>query len=137
MRNITHFMSYRRGRNSVTDLKAHLVCLTKDRQDLLSDASLKVLEEAFRTVGSKMDFQVLEFNGEADHIHALIEYPPKLSISEIVNALKGVSSRRFGQAGFRKPLNEAALWSPSYFAVSVGGAPIEVLKRYIQDQRRP
>jgi putative transposase len=130
-------MSYRRGRHSVTDLKTHLVCLTKERQDLLTDASLKVLEEAFRTVALKMDFQVLEFNGEEDHIHAMIEYPPKLSISEIVNALKGVSSRRFGQAGFRKPHNEEALWSPSYFAVSVGAAPIEVLKRYIQDPSRP
>ena len=137
MRDIAQFMSYRRGRHSVTDLKAHLVCLTKNRKDLLSDASLKVLEEAFRTVASKMDFQVLEFTGEEDHIHALIEYPPKLSISEIVNALKGVSSRRYGQAGFRKPLNEEALWSPSYFAVSVGSAPIEVLKRYVKDRSRP
>jgi putative transposase len=51
----------------------------------------------------------------------LIEYPPKLSISQIANALKGVSSRRYGQAGNQKPHKEA-LWSPSYFAVSVGGA---------------
>jgi REP element-mobilizing transposase RayT len=47
-----------------------------------------------------MNFQILEFKGESDHIHALIEYPPKLSISQIVNALKGVSSRRYGQAGY-------------------------------------
>ena len=44
-----------------------------------------------------MNFQVLEFNGEDNHVHALIEYPPKLSISQIVNALKGVSSRRYGR----------------------------------------
>lgn len=130
-------MSYRRGRHSVTDLKAHLVCVTKYRKQSFNDASLKLIEDAFRTVALKMDFQVLEFNGEEDHIHALIEYPPKLSISEIINALKGVSSRRFGQAGFRKPSNEEALWSPSYFAVSVGGAPIEILKQYIKDQSRP
>ncbi len=83
-----------------------------------------------------MNFQILEFNGEADHVHALIEYPPKLSISQIANALKGVSSRRYGQAGNKKP-HKASLWSPSYFAVSVGGAPIEVLKRYIKEQSRP
>lgn len=70
-----------------------------------------------------MGFNVLEFNGEANHVHALIEYPHKLSISQIVNSLKGVSSRRYGQAGYKKPDTEA-LWSPSYFAVSVGGAPI-------------
>ena len=82
-----------------------------------------------------MNFRVLEFNGEADHVHALIEYPPKLSISQIANALKGVSSRRYGQAGNQKPHKEA-LWSPSYFAVSVGGAPLEVLKQYIKNQSR-
>ena len=83
-----------------------------------------------------MNFVVLEFNGEGNHVHALIEYPPKLSISQIANAVKGVSSRRYGQAGYKKPHPES-LWSPSYFAVSVGGAPIEVLKKYIQDQSRP
>ncbi len=84
-----------------------------------------------------MDFQVLEFNGEADYIHALIEFPPKLSVSQMVNTLKGVSSRRYGQAGYPKPYGKDALWSPSYFAVSVGGAPIEILKQYIKEQLKP
>ncbi|BAZ84113.1 transposase [Dolichospermum compactum NIES-806] len=48
-----------------------------------------------------MNFLVLEFNGEGNHVHALIEYPAKLSVSQIVNALKGVSSRRYGQAGYK------------------------------------
>ncbi len=127
---------YRRERHSVTDLKIHLVCVTKYRKGVFNDEGLKLIEESFRTVATKMNFQILEFNGEADHVHALIEYPPKLSISQIANALKGVSSRRYGQAGNQKPHKEA-LWSPSYFAISVGGAPIEVLKRYIQNQSRP
>ncbi len=97
-----------------------------------------------------MDFQVLEFNGEGNHVHCAIEYPPKLSVSQIVNALKGVSSRRYGQAGFKKPHKGEArrtedsvrqtsqsLWSPSYFAISVGGAPLEILKEYIKNQEKP
>jgi putative transposase len=84
-----------------------------------------------------MDFNVLEFNGETYHIHVLLEYPPKLSISQIVNSLKKVSSRRYGQNGYPKPYGKDALWSPSYFVSSVGGAPIEVLKKYIQDQEKP
>lgn len=127
---------YRRERHSVTDLKIHLVCVTKYRKQVFTNESLKLIEESFNTVASKMNFQILEFNGETDHIHILIEYPPKLSISEIVNALKGVSSRRYGQAGLPKP-HKQALWSPSYFAVSVGGAPLEVLKQYIKEQSRP
>ncbi len=74
------------------------------------------------SVAKSMDFEILEFNGEADHIHLLIAYPPKWSISEMVNALKGVSSRRYGRAKFTKPYGKTALWSPSYFASSVGGA---------------
>ena len=84
-----------------------------------------------------MDFQILEFNGESDHVHALVEYPPKLSVSQMVNALKGVSSRRYGQAGYPKPFGKKVLWSPSYFVSSVGGAPIEVLKQYIREQEKP
>ncbi len=84
-----------------------------------------------------MDFQVKEFNGEEDHIHCLIEYPPKLSISQMVNAVKGVSSRLYGKAGYPKPYGKNALWSPSYFVSSVGGAPLEVLKRYIEEQEKP
>ena len=117
----------RRERHSVTDLKIHLVCVTKYRSSVFVATSLVLIEESFREVARKMDFQILEFNGEADHIHVLIEYPPKLSVSSIVNALKGVSSRRYGQAGYPKPYGKDALWSPSYFVSSVGGAPIEVL----------
>ena len=124
-------------RHSVTDLKIHLVCVTKYRRSVFVAKSLVLIEESFREVARKMDFQILEFNGEADHIHVLIEYPPKLSVSSIVNALKGVSSRRYGQAGYPKPYGKDALWSPSYFVSSVGGAPIEVLKQYIKNQEKP
>lgn len=115
----------------------HLVCVTKYRSKVFTDESLSVLEEAFRSVAEQMNFRVLEFNGEADHIHALIEYPPKLSVSQIVNAVKGVSSRRYGQGGYPKPKGGKSLWSPSYFALSVGGAPLEVLQDYINSQSRP
>ena len=84
-----------------------------------------------------MDFQIIEFNGEADHVHTLLEMPPKLSVSQIVNSLKGVSSRLYGQAGYPKPDGKEALWSPSYFVSSVVGAPIEVLKQYIKNQEKP
>lgn len=127
---------YRRERHSVTDLKIHLVCVTKYRKPVFTGESLSLVEQSFREVALKMDFNILEFNGEGNHVHALIEYPPKLSISQIVNSLKGVSSRKYGQAGYKKPHPES-LWSPSYFAVSVGGAPLTVLIQYIKEQSRP
>ena len=127
---------YRIEPHLVTELKMHLVCVTKYRRSVFTGESIDLIEKSFREVAEKMNFQVLEFNGEGNHVHALIEYLPKLSISQIVNALKGVSSRRYGQAGHKKPHKEA-LWSPSYFAVSVGGAPLEVLKEYIRNQEKP
>jgi putative transposase len=127
---------FRRERHSVTDLKIHLVCVTKYRRSVFTSESLNLIEKSFHEVAQKMDFQVIEFNGEGNHVHALIEYPPKLSVSQIVNALKGVSSRRYGQAGYKKPHKEA-LWSPSYFAIAVAGAPLEVLKEYIKNQEKP
>jgi putative transposase len=129
--------SLRKERHSVSDLMVHLVCVTKYRRSVLTIESLAVIEKSFVEVAKKMDFQVLEFNGESDHIHVLVEYPPKLSISQIVNSLKGVSSRRYGQAGYQKPYGKDALWSPSYFVSSVGGAPLAVLKKYIQAQEKP
>lgn len=128
---------FRKERHSVSDLKVHLVCVTKYRKPVLTAEGLGLVEKSFREVALKMDFEILEFNGEADHTHALIEFPPKLSISQIVNALKGVSSRRYGQAGLSKPFGREALWSPSYYVSTVGGAPLEVLKRYIQSQEKP
>ncbi|MEB3124649.1 MAG: IS200/IS605 family transposase [Synechococcales bacterium] len=127
----------RKERHSISSLKIHLVCVTKYRRAVFTSESLSVIEKSFSEVAKKMDFQILEFNGEYDYIHALIEYPPKLSISQMVNTLKGVSSRRYGQAGHLKPYGKDALWSPSYFVSSVRGAPIEVLQQYIKEQEKP
>lgn len=130
-------MKFRKERHSVTDLKVHLVCVTKYHDQVFSAPQIELIEKVFCEVAKKMNIQILEINGETDHLHVLVEYPPKLSVSKMVNSLKGVSSRRFGQAGFKKPKNGKALWSPSYCAVSVGGAPIEVLIKYIKEQNRP
>lgn len=127
----------RKERHSISSLKIHLVCVTKYRRAVFTAESLELIEKSFNEVAKKMDFQILEFNGESEHIHALIEFPPKLSVSQMVNALKGVSSRRYGQVGYPKPDGKDALWSPSYFVSSVGGAPIEVLTQYIREQEKP
>ena len=87
--------------------------------------------------------ELLEFNGEEDHVHLLVSFPPKVAISVMVNSLKGVSSRRLKQQfpeleRFWSVVgSKNALWSPSYFVSSVGGAPIEVLKKYIENQDAP
>ncbi len=144
--------TYRRGKHSVTLLHTHLVFVTKYRKkrtarsevssDLRTEQVIFTLEqvdylsEVCNQVAKTMDFKILEINGEEEHIHLLIEYPPKLSISQIVNALKGVSSRMLRKK-YNLNSNTKHLWSPSYFAVSCGGAPLEKVKQYINNQQKP
>ena len=122
-----------RGRHSVSKIVAHLVFVTKYRRKVLTAEGIATLENAMQRVASEMSFSIVELNGEADHLHVVVRYPPKLSISKIVNSLKGVSSRRYRQSGHSMPSSKS-LWTPSYFAASVGGAPIAVLRQYVQDQ---
>lgn len=124
----------RKGRHSVTSLYSHLVFVTKYRRKVFTSENIEDLKKTFETVAESMDFKVLEVNGEADHVHLMIEYPPKLSISKIVNHLKGVSSRMIKPRLERLPHSEH-LWSPSYFASSCGGITIEKLKDYINNQQ--
>lgn len=97
------------------------------------------MEEIFRVICLKFDAHLTEFNGENDHVHLVITYPPKHSISSLVNSLKGVSSRllrrEFQQ--IRHLYYKGVLWSPSYFAGSCGGASLDVLKQYIENQNKP
>jgi len=78
-------------------------------------------------------------NGERDHVHLLVNYPPKVSISKLVNSLKGSSRRvmRKNNERFKHIYWKGVLWSLSYFAASCGGTPIEIVKQYIKQQNTP
>ena len=81
----------------------------------------------------------LEIDGEADHVHMLIAYPPKLAVSVLINNLKPISCRivRQQNAQLRKQSDAGMLWSRSYFSCSAGGATIETLKVYVESQKTP
>ena len=77
--------------------------------------------------------------GEYHHVHLLIEYPPKVAVANLVNSLKGVSSRllRKHLPSIAEHYYKGVLWSPSYFAASCGGSSINTIKQYIQQQNTP
>lgn len=130
----------RTGRSVVFNLHVHLVFITKYRRDVFTDRVLIDLKEIFKKVCNDFDAELEEFNGEHDHVHLLINYPPKVSISSLVNSLKGVSSRLIRKKNYpeiQKKLWGKQLWSPSYFAGSCGGAPLSIIKQYIENQQRP
>jgi putative transposase len=130
----------RHGRHCVFLMHVHLVFVTKYRKDVLNSQMLDELKICFSDVCKDFEATLVEFEGEDDHVHLLLNYPPKHSVSKIVNSLKGVSSRIL-RAKYRKELKGKLwgnnLWSPSYFAGSCGGAPLEILKQYIEQQNRP
>jgi len=131
---------YRRGRHSITRLVAHLVFTTKYRRKVFDGHMIDQLQEALDSACDKLDCQILEFDGEEDHVHLLVEYPPKLSISVLVNNLKSTSSRRIRHLNTHIPRlsKNGALWSRAYFACSAGGATIEeMLKAYVRGQDTP
>lgn len=130
----------RHGRHCTFLIHAHLVFVTKYRRVCFTSRVLDHLKEVFNSVCKDFEAELVEFEGEDDHVHLLINYPPKIALSRLVGSLKGVSSRYIREVNYpeiRKKLWGKALWSPSYFAGSCGGASLEVIKQYIEEQERP
>ncbi|MFD4968867.1 IS200/IS605 family transposase [Streptomyces sp. NPDC058424] len=131
---------YRRGRHVVSAMHIHLVFVTKYRRGVLDDTMLSVCEDTMRKVCEDFGAELKDFNGEDDHVHLLVHYPPKVAVSKLVNSLKGVSARIL-RRDFTGRVNQAIMhghfWSPSYFAASCGGAPLSIIRQYIEQQKRP
>ena len=131
---------YNKGRHSCFSLHLHIVFVTKYRRKILGDLHLQSLENTLKELCLGFDAELKEFNGEPDHVHLLISTSPKTpSVAKLINSLKATSSRRL-----RREYNDIAgafgknvLWSRSYFAGTCGGAPLEVIKQYIEQQDRP
>jgi putative transposase len=121
-------------------MHVHLVFVTKYRRGVFTKEILDELRLIFFSVCRDFEADLVEFDGEDDHVHLLVNYPPKVTVSKLVNSLKGVSShliRKKGYPSIREKLWGGALWSPSYFSGSCGGAPITVIRQYIEQQKTP
>ena len=83
----------RRGRHCFFALNVHLVFVTKYRRSIFTDEHLMTIRASAEKVCGDFGASLREFNGERNHVHLLVSYPPKVSISSLVNSLKGVTSR--------------------------------------------
>jgi len=134
---------FKRGRHSVFSLTVHLVFVCKRRGKVFEGKHLEYLKMVFDGVLDEFESELLEFNGEQDHVHLLVSYPPKHAVSALVNSLKGVSSRRLKleypelSSFWSIAKSKNVLWSPSYFASSCGGVTLDALKKYIENQDVP
>ncbi|MDO5680511.1 MAG: IS200/IS605 family transposase [Pelistega sp.] len=130
----------RRERHVIFNLHVHLVFVEKYRRKVFTKEVLEDMRGIFESICSDFEAQLVEFDGEHDHVHLLVNYPLKVSVSKLVNSLKGVSSRMIRRKNYpniREKLWGCALWSPSYFAGSCGGAPITIIRQYIEQQNTP
>lgn len=119
-------------------LQVHLVFVPKYRKACITARVAHRLREAFAIVCADFECELLELGHEADHVHLLVAYPPKVALSKLVNSLKGVSARRLRTERWpevTRALRGDAFWSPSYCAVSCGGAPLETIRQYVERQR--
>ena len=123
------------GNHYICDLKVHLIFVVKYRRKLITPSIRKALISSFRRTCKSLNCKLLESNGEEDHMHLLLEYPTPLSISTIVKRLKGASAtsiRRF--PSLQKSLWMRSFWSGGYYATSCGGASLDAIKVYIENQ---
>lgn len=128
-------MEYRSNNNVVYSCKYHVVFCPKYRRRVLVDGVDERFKEIAREVAGEMSFDVVEMEVMPDHVHLLLEVDPQLGIHRAVKRIKGRSSHALREEfpWLRRRL--PTLWTNSYFVSTVGGAPLEAVERYIENQR--
>ena len=129
---------FKKLHHCVYNLKYHLVLVTKYRKKCITVPIIIRLKEIFSSLCEKWECNLIEFNGEPDHIHMLLELNPKIALSTFINNLKKVSSRyirkdfsgHLAKFYYKNPI----FWSRSYCILTCGGAPLSVIKQYIEQQ---
>ena len=130
------FKDYVLSRHSVTKLQIHLIFTTKYRRRVMTPEVLESVLATLRTAAADLGCTLLEADGEPDHVHLLVSYPPKVSMSEMVNRFKTRSSRKIREEypGILDGGRTGLFWARNYFACTVGSAGREVFEKYMEKQ---
>jgi putative transposase len=132
-------MEHKPRSRGVSRLYAHLVLTTKYRRKVITQPMLERMGEIMRDLCEKWQCECLEFNGEPDQVHLVFRYYPQMQLSKFIDNLKSVSSRRIRQE-FEEELRKTywnwgkGFWNESYSIDSCGDAPLDVLRKYVQNQ---
>jgi putative transposase len=122
--------------HSVFSLNYHLILVIKYRRKVMNRAVSEKAKQMFMDIGEKYHITLLEWNHDQDHVHTLFKAHPKTELSKFINAYKSASSRIIKKEfpHVRKQLWKAYFWSSSFCLLTTGGAPIHVVKQYIENQ---
>ena len=128
-------MRFKKNNNIVYSCKYHVVWCPKYRRKVLVEKIDQRLKEIIREVSEEKKASLLELEVMSDHVHLLIEIDPQYGIHKLVRQIKGRSSRFLRQEFPCLRSRLPTLWSSSYFVSTVGGAPLSVVKQYIENQK--
>lgn len=122
--------------HSVFLLHYHLILVVKYRRKVINDSISDRLKEIFEYIQSNYNITLKEWNHDKDHIHILMKTHPNTEISKFLNAYKSASSRLIKKEfpSIRQQLWKEYFWSKSYCLLTTGEVPIEVIKKYIENQ---
>jgi putative transposase len=126
---------YKKSNKVCYSCKYHIIWCTKYRRQLLSNEIQSKFKEIIQEIIDKNNCEIIEMEIMNDHIHLLLESPPQLGIHKLVKQLKGKSSRLLRQQFSSLRTRVPTLWTNSYFVSTVGGAPLSIIKQYIENQK--
>ena len=129
-------VEYKSNNNVVYSCKYHVIWCPKYRRPVLVPEVAERLKQIIRTVASECGAEVIELEVMPDHVHLLVEVDPQFGIHKLVRKIKGRSSRLLRDEFRRLRSRVPTLWTNSYFVATVGGAPLAVIKQYIEQQKR-
>jgi transposase len=122
--------------HSVFSLHYHLILVVKYKRQVFTDEISDRAKEIFEYIAPTYKIELVEWNHDKDHVHVLFKGQPKTELSKFINAYKSASSRllKKGFPTIRQKLWKEMFWSRSFCLLSSGGAPIEIIRQYIENQ---
>ena len=128
-------IKYKSNRNVIYSCKYHVVWCPKYRRPVLTNGCDTRLKEIIQDVATEYKAEILELEIMPDHVHLLVEVDPQFGIHRLIKSMKGRSSRLLRTEFKRIKSRLPTLWTNSYFVSTAGGAPLEVVKQYIEQQK--
>ena len=126
---------YKKSNTVSYSCKYHIIWCTKYRRKVLNEEVQQRLTFLIQEIINQLNSEIIELEIMEEHIHILLECPPQLGIHKLVKKLKGVSSRMLRAEFPHLKTRLPTLWTNSYFVSTVGGAPLEIIKKYIEEQK--
>ncbi len=126
---------YHSNHNIVYSCKYHIVFCPKYRRKVLVNGVDTRLKELIKETCQEIHVEILEMEIMPDHVHLLLEVDPQYGVHKAVKTIKGKTSRILRQEYHHLTTKLPTLWTNSYFVSTVGGAPLEIVKQYIESQK--